>query len=121
MLATIVAGTPNQHAAAAAHLARQAEWRHVHLGGTRYIVVPSGRSDKVYWLDLSNERCSCLWNQRTQTLCSHLLAAFQAERVATRPASRYATLVGACEATGCDNDREAGELFCERHALCDAF
>ncbi len=121
----------------AAHMERRAEWRTVRLAGTRYVVMPSGHSDKVYWLDMVNDRCSCPWYQRTLTACSHLRAAWQSERSVLQPApastndsplrgprvlrQRFANVVGFCEAKFCDGDRLPDELFCERHVLVDCF
>lgn len=66
--------TPSQEAAAAMHLDRQSEWRTVRIGGTRYVVLPSGRSNRVYHVLASGDRCDCRWSQTQRTPCSHRLA-----------------------------------------------
>src|SRR3954471_20312039 len=103
---SIAVPTPSQWAAASLHLERRADWRFVHIGGTRYAVVPSGRSGHVYQVRDDAAGCSCPWYTKTGQRCSHMLAlelAATADELAeVRPApQRTATTHRLCLRKAC--------------------
>jgi hypothetical protein len=110
-----IAPTASQQASAALHLERQADWRAVRIDGTRYVILPSGRSGHVYTVRADAAGCSCPWYVRTGQRCSHMLALELSEpRPAPAPTpkrSRYEDLFPAC-AGGC------GELVERKGERC---
>ena len=70
--------SPSQWASAHMHLDRRDEWRGVRIEGTRYVILPSGRTDHVYTVRADARGCSCPWSLRTGTDCSHRLAVYLA-------------------------------------------
>jgi hypothetical protein len=64
----------SQEASAHLHLSRREAWRTVRIAGTRYVVMPSGRSEHVYQVRFDARGCSCPWYSRTARRCSHMLA-----------------------------------------------
>jgi len=68
------APSPSQCASAAMHLERRDDWRVVRIEGVRYVVVPSGRSGRVYLVRADAGGCACPWYTRTGRQCSHMLA-----------------------------------------------
>lgn len=68
--------------------------------------------------------CDCP-SYKYRSACCHSLAvkrAAEAAREAVGPKrATYATLYPACQASGCDAEPEAHEIFCGRHAVVSAF
>lgn len=92
---TIGQGSPSQQASAEQHLSRRDEWRSVRVNGTRYVVLPSATSGKVYTVRADGRGCSCPAYTRGLAVCSHMLSVRmdieQAREQATRP--RYEDLM----------------------------
>ncbi len=111
--------TPSQRASAALHLERRADWRTVRIDGTRYVVLPSGRSAHVYTVRGDAAGCSCPWYQRTGQRCSHMLAL---ELAGTQPAPAPRTALERLHAIflpckgGCGDLAETRDGFCDRCA-----
>jgi hypothetical protein len=91
--------------------------------GERFIVVPASNRLTAHWTAVDGSGCTCLGYQRRGT-CTHSIAAkLVHDRQQPTPKARrsYRDTLGVCDAKSCDEDRETGERFCERHALTDAF
>ena len=120
MAQDMVQGTASQQAAAQLHLERRAEWSWIRIAGTRYAVLPSGRSNRTYWVRADAAGCSCMWSQRRGSPCSHRIAvASTIER--PNPTRTVDDLWPSCQAQGCTDDPEPHERYCHRHVLVDAF
>jgi hypothetical protein len=121
MTTVSIAPTPSQWASAALHLERREDWRFVHIDGTRYAVLTSGSSGRVYQVRADAAGCSCPWYLKTGQRCSHMLglelAALEAElsepQPAPAPRARYEDLFHAC-AAGC------GDLVERKGQSCHA-
>ena len=94
------------------------------LTGQRFIVVPASNRLTAHWTAVDGSGCTCLGYQRRGT-CTHAIAAkLVADRqqpAAPKARKSYRDIVGVCDVLSCDEDREPGERFCERHVLTDAF
>ena len=71
---TVTPPTASQWASAATHLEQRASWRTIRIDGTRYVVLTSGNSGRVYIVRADARGCGCRWSQRAATPCSHRLA-----------------------------------------------
>lgn len=91
-------GSPSQQASAVAHLSRRDEWRSVRMNGTRYVVIPSARSGKVYTVRADATGCSCPGYAKGLPVCAHMLAVRsdieEAREQATKPRVSYTELFG---------------------------
>lgn len=76
-----------QWASAVLHLEHRQDWRVVRIAGTRYIVMQSGRSGRVYQVRADARGCACPWYARTGRRCSHMLALETSEQSAQRRAA----------------------------------
>jgi len=119
MTVSSIAPTASQQASAALHLERRADWRTVRIDGTRYVVLPSGRSTHVYQVRGDAAGCSCPWYLRTGRRCSHMLALELAEAQPV-PASKarpsYDALYPACRTAGCNDVADSKDGYCDRCA-----
>ena len=105
--------------------------------GTKFYGVPSSTSGAIYYTNL--RYCSCPDYARRGMGCKHQRAVAEHVR-AVRDAKHqqqagsatvadpsptrrrtYADFYPSCDAGDCTDDREAGERYCYRHRLTDAF
>ena len=68
-------GTTSQQASARAHFERRDTWHHVRIDGTRYVMMTSATSGKLYTVRADGRGCSCDAMQKWDyPVCAHMLS-----------------------------------------------